>query len=116
MFTEVGSVPVLVRDAAKAAAWYKEKLGFEVTVQGHWVAAKPPGSSVVLHLCAENEDWEGDRPGGQTGIFLKCDDKEKTYQDLKRRGVEFAVELREAPWGGGKYAIFKDLDGNKFWM
>jgi uncharacterized glyoxalase superfamily protein PhnB len=116
MFTEVGSVAVLVHDAEKAAEWYRRKLGFEVSVQGHWVTAKPPASSVVLHLCGKNEDWEDDRPGGHTGIFLKTDDKEKTYKELKSRGVEFAVELTEAPWGGGKYAIFKDMDGNKFWM
>jgi lactoylglutathione lyase len=116
MFTEVASVAVLVRDAKKAAEWYRQKLGFEVTVQGHWVEAKPPRSAVVIHLCGENKDWEDDRPGGQTGISIKTDDKEKTYRDLKSKGVEFDVELTEAPWGGGKYAIFKDLDGNKFWM
>ena len=116
MLTEVGSVAVLVTDANKAAEWYRQKLGAEVTVQGHWVAAKLPRSNVVIHLCGKNEDWEDDRPGGQTGIFLKSDDKEKTYRELKSRGVEFDVELRDAPWGGGTYAIFKDLDGNKFWM
>lgn len=116
MFTEVSSVAVLVNDPAKAADWYRQKLGFEVSTQGHWVAAKPGGSNTVIHLCSKNEDWEDDRPGGQTGIYIKTDDKEKTYRELKSRGVEFDVELTEAPWGGGKYAIFKDLDGNKFWM
>ena len=116
MFTEVASVAVLVHDAGKAAEWYRQKLGFEVSVQGHWVTAKPPASSVVLHLCGRCEDWEHDRPGGHTGIFIKTDDKEKTYKELKSRGVEFDVELTKAPWGGGKYAIFRDMDGNKFWM
>jgi len=116
MLTEVGSVAVLVADANKAAEWYRQKLGAKVTVQGHWVAAKLPHSNVVIHLCGKNEDWEDDRPGGQTGISLKSDDKDKTYRELKSKGVEFDVELRDAPWGGGKYAIFKDLDGNKFWM
>jgi len=116
MFTEVASVAVLVHDAGKAAEWYRQKPGFEVSVQGHWVTAKPPASGVVLHLCGKCEDWEDDRPGGHTGISLKTDDKEKTYKELKSRGVEFDVELTEAPWGGGKYAIFRDMDGNKFWM
>ena len=116
MFTEVASVAVLVHDAGKAAEWYRQKPGFEVSVQGHWVTAKPPASGVVLHLCGKCEDWEDDRPGGHTGIFIKTDDKEKTYKELKSRGVKFEVELVEAPWSGGKYAIFKDMDGNKFWM
>lgn len=70
----------------------------------------------MIHLCGKCEDWGNDSPGGQTGIFIRCDDKEATYKDLKSRGVKFKVELTEAPWGGGKYAIFQDPDGNEFWM
>lgn len=114
MFTDIGSVPVLVRDAKRSAEWYREKLGFEVGIQGHWVTVKPRGSSVVIHLCGKCEEWGNDTPGGNTGIFIKSDDKEKTYEEMKSRSVEFAVELTS--WGGGKYAIFKDLDGNEFWM
>ncbi len=116
MFTEVGSIAVLVNDATKAAEWYNRQLDFEVNVQGHWVTAKPRGSNTVIHLCGKCEDWENDRPGGHTCIFIKTDDKEENYRKLKSQGVEFDVELTEAPWGGGKYAIFRDLDGNKFWM
>jgi uncharacterized glyoxalase superfamily protein PhnB len=105
-----------VWDTKKASEWYRKKLGFEVSEQGHWVAVKPPGGSFIIHLCGKCEDWEGDRPGGQTGIFMEAGGKEKTYKELKSRGVEFEVELAEAPWGGDKYTIFKHLDGNKFWM
>ena len=116
MFTGVGSVPVLVNDAKKAAEWYAEKLGFEVNLRGHWVTVKPKGSQTIIHLCEKCDDWEDDRPGGNTGIFLTSDDKERTYQELRARGVRFKVELTEAPWAPGKYAILKDLDGNEFWM
>lgn len=116
MFTAVVSVAVLVNDAKKSAEWYHDKLGFETSIQGHWVEVKPKGSTSVIHLCEKCEDWGTDLPGGQTGIFIKSDDKENTYNEMKKKGVEFAVELQEAPWGGGKYAIFKDPDGNQFWM
>jgi len=116
MFTTVGSVAVLVNDAKKSAEWYHEKLDFEINIQSHWVEVKPKGSLQVIHLCEKCEDWGNDLPGGQTGIFIKSDDKEKTYNEMKKRGVEFSVELQEASWGGGKYAIFKDPDGNQFWM
>lgn len=36
---------------------------------------------------------------------------EKTYLELKKNGVEFAEELTSTNWG--KYAVFKDLDGNE---
>ncbi len=115
MLTEVSSVAVLVHDAKKAAAWYQEKLGFELaSMQGHWVAVKPKGSKMVLHLCERCEEWGDDRPGGQTGIGFGSDDKETTYRELKEKGVPFAKDLR-TEWFG-TYAIFKDLDGNEFWM
>lgn len=116
MITRVASAAVLVRDAKKAAKWYRDKLDFEVSEQGHWVEAGPSGSAFVLHLCAKCPEWEDDKPGGHTGILFETDDKEKTYHELKSRGVAFDVELTDAPWGGGKYAIFRDLDGNRFWM
>jgi catechol 2,3-dioxygenase-like lactoylglutathione lyase family enzyme len=114
MFTEIASVPVLVKDAKKSAESYREKLGFEASIQGHWVEAKPKGSSTVLHLGEKCNEWRGDSPGGNTGIFIRSDDKAKTYQELKAKGVEFSVELTEASWG--TYAIFKDPDGNEFWI
>ncbi len=114
MFRNVSSVAVLVRDARKAAEWYREKLGFEVTIQGHWVAAKPPGSPTMIHLCERCKEWGDDAPGGNTGIYIQCEDKQGTFKDLKARGIEFAQELTTEPWG--TYAIFKDLDGNEFWM
>ncbi len=114
MLTGVASVAVLVKDAKKSAEWYRDKLGFEVSTQGHWVTAKPKGSKVVLHLCEKNSDWGADLPGGNTGIVIESDDQEKTYRELKSRGVTFSKELKKEPWG--MVARFKDPDGNEFWM
>lgn len=114
LITGIRSVAVLVNDAIKTAEWYRDKLGFEVSVNGHWVTVRPPGSSLVLHLCAKCKEWGNDRPGGQTGIMFQTDDKKRTYRELKARGVEFSTELT-TEWFG-TYAIFKDLDDNKFWI
>jgi catechol 2,3-dioxygenase-like lactoylglutathione lyase family enzyme len=114
MFTSVSSVAVLVKDAKKSAEWYREKLGFDVSIQGHWVAVKPEGSKVLVHLCEKCEEWGDDQPGGNTGISLASDDQKKAYEELKRRGVDFAVDLK-TEWFG-TYAIFRDPDGNEFWM
>ena len=114
MLAELSSVPVLVNDAKKSADWYKEKLGFEASIQGHWVTVRPKGSKIVIHLCEKCEEWGDDSPGGNTGIGFYSDDKKKTYEELKAKGVEFAKGLT-TEWFG-TYAIFKDPDGNEFWM
>jgi predicted enzyme related to lactoylglutathione lyase len=114
MIRDMMSVAVPVADAKKSAEWFQEKLSFEVAVDGHWVTAKPKGSKMVLHLCEECMEWAGGRPGGQTGIAFSVDDVEKTYQQLKENGVQFSKALTKAPFG--ICAIFKDLDGNEFWI
>ncbi|HEX2571992.1 MAG TPA: VOC family protein [Polyangia bacterium] len=42
------------------------------------------------------------------------DDVEKTYAELKERGVEFVAPPRREPWG--MRALFKDSEGNGFVM
>ena len=134
MITGVGSVAILVRDAKKSAAWYHDMLDFEIVGnEGHAVFVRPKGGhSPLLHLCGPNEAWESDHPGGRTGVWLHCGEirmrrdeasglllpashaaeVERTYRELKRRGVEFAEELTATDWG--KYALLKDPDGNVF--
>jgi catechol 2,3-dioxygenase-like lactoylglutathione lyase family enzyme len=114
MITDVGSVAVLVKDAKRAAEWYSEKLGFRTRIQGHWVTVKPEDSEIALHLCEKCEEWGDDTPGGQTGISFITDNQEQTYKELKAKGVEFSKELT-TEWFG-TYAIFKDPDGNEFWI
>ena len=136
MIEGLGSVAVLVHDARKSAEWNRSKLGFEIiATEGHAVFVKPgnsPGS--LIHLCERCEDWGSDRPGGRTGIWFRCgeltlrrdersgrlipasrpEDVESSYHQLKQIGVEFTVELTTTSWG--KFAIFKDPDGNEFEM
>jgi lactoylglutathione lyase len=110
MIKEIHSVAVMVSDRKKAAQWYKEKLGFEVKeeAQEHWTVVGPPDWKSGLHLC------EGDLEPGNTGILLQPDDFDKTVQELKKNGVEFAEEPKKESWG--TYAMIKDPDGNVFWL
>lgn len=99
----------------------------------HAVYVKPKGSdNILLHLCGKCDSWENDNPGGRTGIWFHCGairltknektgmvlpssdpaEVEKTYNELKRKGVEFSEELTTTNWG--KYAILKDPEGNEF--
>jgi lactoylglutathione lyase len=133
MITGVGSVAILTKDAKKSAEWYRDKLGFEIVEnEGHTVFVRPKGSQFILHLCGKCGAWERDYPGGRTGVWFNCgeinmhkdsdsgqlipasdpQEVERTYQELKKKGVEFSEELTTTGWG--KYAILKDLDGNEF--
>ena len=113
MIDRLRSVAVVVSDETKAKEWYRDKLGFEVQDDmEHWVVVAPRGSSTGIHLC-KGESLEP----GNTGILFYSDNVEVAYQELKRKGVEFTRELGKAEWNENmKYAMFKDPDGNEFWL
>lgn len=77
--------------------------------QGHWVTVVPKGSNVVFHLC-ETTPLEQ----GNTGIALSVDDLDKAYKEMSDKGVEFTTKPKKTEWG--YYAMFKDPDGNEFWL
>lgn len=108
---KIATIAVMVADEKKARDWYKNKLDFEVmSNEPHWIVVGPKDSKTGFHLCPD-EDLE---PGKQ-GIVLYADDVEKTYEELKKNGVEFTRQLAKSEWEeDSKYAIFKDLDGNEF--
>jgi catechol 2,3-dioxygenase-like lactoylglutathione lyase family enzyme len=113
MISKIIDVAVVVSDARKAAEWYRENLGFEVggEPEGHWVVVHPPGGGegTVIHLC-EGPSLEP----GNTGIGLATDNIEDAYKKMKDRGVDFTVEPKKEEWG--TYAMFRDPDGNEFWL
>jgi len=110
---QIRSVTVVVSDEKKAKEWYRDRLGFEVQEdEEHSVIVGPRSSLTGIHLY-EGEPLEP----GNTGILFYVDDVEATYQELKRKGVEFTRELDKAEWDENmKYAMFKDPDGNVFWL
>ncbi len=108
MLSKGFSVAVMVSDGKKSAAWYKEKLGFETSVEGHWVTAWPRGAPWKLHLC------EGELEPGLTGIGFYTDDVKKTVEELKKKGVTFAKGYTKSEWG--EDAQLSDPDGNIIWI
>jgi hypothetical protein len=98
----------MVSDAKKSARWWKEKFGFNYSIEGHWVTVWPEGSTAKFHLC----DW-GLEPGN-TGIAFYCSNLRKTVDELKRKRVKFSKEITPKDWG--EYAMFEDLDKNEFWL
>ena len=98
----------MVKDAKKSARWYKEKLGFETSVEEHWVTVWPKGASSKFHLC------EGELEPGNTGIGLYCGDVRKTASELKKRGVAFTTGVTTEEWG--THATPRDPNGNELWL
>jgi predicted enzyme related to lactoylglutathione lyase len=105
-----------VRDQKAALEFYTKKLGFSVytdqpfSEEQRWIELKIAGSEtrVVLFTAEPHKAMIG----GWSNITFMCDDVERTYRELKERGVEFTEPPKTQGWG--TYALFKDQDGTTF--
>ena len=124
-------VQVWVHDQDEALAFYTDKLGMElredVTVPEmgnfRWLSVGIPGQDVSITLMAipgppvfDDETRESINKllakGASGGLFFATDDAQKSYDELKGRGVEFTQEPTEPPYGID--AGFRDASGNHF--
>src|SRR4051812_46141916 len=116
MITHIKFVSIPVTDQDRALAFYTEKLGFKVLTdqpfndKQRWIEMTIGGSETGFVLFTP--DGHEDRIGGFFNGSFACDNVEKTYQELKARGVEFMGEPKRESWG--TFAMFKDPDGNQF--
>ena len=134
MLTNLNHVNVWVNDQDEALSFYTEKLGMElredVTVPEmgnfRWLRVGVPGQrDVALVLMAIpgppvfDEDTrqrlrEVLAKGAAGGLFFATDDCQASYEELKKRGVEFQQEPTEQPYGID--AGFRDPSGNQMRM
>jgi catechol 2,3-dioxygenase-like lactoylglutathione lyase family enzyme len=121
-----------VHDQDEALAFYTDKLGMEVRSDVtlpemgnfRWLTVGPPGQEdVAITLMAipgppvmddtTAEDVRNLMSKGFAGtIFLRTDDVQASYEELKGRGVEFTETPEERPYGID--SGFRDPSGNSF--
>jgi len=90
-----------------------------------WLSVGVPGQDVSITLMAVPGPPVFDEEtrkqildllakGASGGLFFGTDDCQASYEELKKRGVEFAQEPTEQPYGID--AGFRDPSGNSFRM
>ena len=127
MIQRLSHASVYVLDQDRAKEFYTEKLGFEVrtdvTMDGfRWLTVGPKGQpdlELILMKVAQNPMWDEETTAtirslverGALGAgVLGTADCQKTYEELKARGVEFMQPPTERPYG--IEAVLKDDSGN----
>ena len=133
MLKQLTHAQVWVTDQDEALAFYTEKLGMEiredVTVPElgnfRWLTVGVPGQDVAITLMAVpgppvfDDETRAQihallAKGASGGLFFAADDVQKSYEELKAKGVEFLQEPTEQPYGID--AGFRDPSGNNFRM
>ena len=130
MITKLSHSTLYVKDQEKALEFYRDKLGFKVIMDVtmdngfRWVTVQPPNQKaleiVLMKPLAgpmlDNESAKAmqlllDKGLMGAGVF-DTDDCQRTYEQLRNKGVEFSQPPAERFYG--IEAIFKDSCGNWF--
>lgn len=114
MITHLKFAGIPVRNQDAALAFYTDKLGFKVVTDQpmgaqRWIELRIGASDTRVVLFTP--DGQEDRIGTPFNGSFACDNVEKTYEELKGRGVEFVSAPQKQPWG--TFAIVKDPEGNQ---
>jgi catechol 2,3-dioxygenase-like lactoylglutathione lyase family enzyme len=115
-------VALVVRDYDEAIEFFCGKLHFELiedTCQPEqdkrWVVVAPPQSTGTTLLLArastpEQDTRVGNQTGGRVFLFLRTDDFQRDYNEMRAKGVRFVREPKVESYG--TVAVFEDLYGN----
>lgn len=116
MIRGIKFVGVPVSDQDAALRFWTEAVGLKVitdqpfTEKQRWIELMIPGAETgIAPFTPEGHE---SRIGQFQSISFWCDDVFATAAALKAKGVVFAEEPRNEPWGS--VAIFQDPDGNRY--
>lgn len=114
-----GVVPILfVRDVASAAAWWRDRAGFQVDfLYGEPIAfyGSVSRDGARLHLRHVHHPNFADLAAREVSLILasfEVTGVEAIHDDLAARGAEIAQPLTRHPWGGHDFQV-RDPDGNR---
>jgi len=107
-----------VSDVPRAAAFYRDQLGFEID----FLHGDPPfyGSvsrgEACIHLRLVHQTWFAARSASEESLILatiEVSDVTALYAEFLARGVAFVQPLAHQSWGGTDFQV-RDPDGNAF--
>ena len=110
---KVGYVNVFVTDFTSAVDFYQNTLGLTLLTQEEQFGYASFDGGNISFSIAETDDKA--LVGRHTGIGFMVADINKTYDELKEKGVEFDMAPTKQPWGG-TLALFKDPENNLFYL
>ena len=118
----IALIALVVREYDEAIAFYRDKVGFELTEDTalggakRWVTMAPARGGAALLLARADGETQtariGDQTGGRVGFFLYTDDFEGDHAAMTTKGVRFIRPPTRHPYG--VVAVWEDLYGNRW--
>lgn len=102
---------ILTEKLAESKTFYTDNFGFGVTFENEfYLLMHTPNQEAELSFLLPHHPTQQPffhKPFKGEGIYLtiEVDEVDKIYKDLKKRGVEIKVDLKDEPWGDRHFAI-----------
>ena len=116
MFTQIDYTMIIVSDMDRSVEFYRDKLGMPLKFQSpEWTEFQTGATTLALHGGGVRQDQaSGADPSKQAGtcsIGFNVDDLDKTFEELKTKGIFFVMPPTQREGEGIRLAVCVDPDG-----
>ena len=104
---------IVVSDMKRSVAFYRDVLGFPLKFRSNgWTEFKTGTTTIALHGGGAKTTFRPDRMDvGACTIGFHVKNIQKTYEELKKKGVKFVMPPTEREGEGIKLTVCLDPDG-----
>jgi catechol 2,3-dioxygenase-like lactoylglutathione lyase family enzyme len=102
---------IVTTKLAETKSFYMSILGFGVTFENEfYLLLHTPDKDAEISFLLPNHPSQQSffhKPFKGEGIYLtiEVDDVDKIYNEIKKKGVEIKIDIRNEPWGDRHFAI-----------
>lgn len=115
MFKQMDYAMVIVSDMKRSIEFYRDKLGIPLKFESpDWTEFLTGTTTLALHgggIKRETRSGSADKDAGTCSIGFNVEDVDKTYTELKAKGVNFVMPPTQREGEGIKLTVCVDPDG-----
>ena len=116
MFKQIDYTMVVVSDMERSIEFYRDKLGIPLKFQSpDWTEFATGTTTLALHgggvPSQHQPSGDPSKAAGACSIGFNVDDVDKTYEELKAKGIRFVMPPTQREGEGIKLAVAIDPDG-----
>jgi predicted enzyme related to lactoylglutathione lyase len=107
---------VIVSDMARSVEFYRDKLGIPLKFESpEWTEFATGATTLALHgggvPATQTPSGDASKTAGACSIGFNVDDVDKTYEELKAKGIRFVMPPTQREGEGIRLAVAIDPDG-----
>jgi lactoylglutathione lyase len=107
---------VIVSDMARSVEFYRDKLGIPLKFESpEWTEFATGATTLALHgggvPATQPPSGDPSKTAGACSIGFNVDDVDKTYEELKAKGIRFVMPPTQREGEGIRLAVAIDPDG-----